>query len=312
MEELKKETAGQAGRLALIMPGKQKDLFSAAVVMLKESLLEKFPNFNVENDCLIIFGNDLSELDLGSYHKILVVDPDNKFLKIEDFIIKNCHGEAAKRFSWYLGQSAKIPTMKRFFGESSVHICDEQYLHSKPAPDDYALRLIGAIYSLRWGVEDACPIMRRVSQAIRIARLKDRENDSGFVLMEETMKQLLYELVTINESPLIADSIFQFKLLKEAEKRAKRTRIEHPLLGKLKIVKPKKGSMIENKTFFEQGFQLGYDAVAVKSVAEGGYELCVKKINAQKVADEIPIIKKINGCRFIVAKQCLVQESAQK
>lgn len=308
MEEIKKETAGRAGRLALIMPGKQKDLFSAAVVMLKESLLEKFPNFDTENDCFINFGEDLLELDLGSYHKILVVDPDNKLLGIESFIIKNCHGEAAKRFSWYVGRSEKIPRMKRFFGENSVHIFNEQYLESKPTLDDYALRLLGAVYSLKLGVPDSCPIMKRVSEAVRIAKLKDRENVSGKpVLMEKTMKQLLYELVTKNESSLIVDSVLEFKLLKEAEKRAKRSRVEHPLLGKLKIVKPKRGSMIESKTFFEQGFQLGYDAVAVKSVAQGGYELCVKKINAQKVADGIPIVKRINGCRFIVAKEFLIQ-----
>lgn len=295
-------------KLTLIMPGSQKDLFTGALIILKESLLKKFPNFDVNRDCFINFNTNLSELDLKGYHKIVVVDPDNKLLKIEEFIVKNCYPKVAEKFSWYLGASTKIPIMKSFFGDNNVHICDERYFHSKNAPlGDYEMTLAGAIYSLRWGVSDASPMMKRISEAIHIAKLKDRENALGPILMEITIKQLLYELVTKNESPLIVNSIAQFKLLKEAERVAKRTRIEHPLLGKLKIVKPKKGSITESTTFFEQGFQLGYDAIAVKSAVEGEYELCVKKDLVKKIANEIPAIKRINGCRFIVAKEFLIQ-----
>lgn len=311
MEE-KKKTGAPVEEFCLIMPGKQKDLFTAAVIILKDSLLKKFPNFDVKKDCIISFGNDLSEINLGGkYQKILIVDPDNKLLKLDEFIVKNCYGKLKKRFFWYLGRSAKTPIMTKFFGEDNVHLCDDNCLYSKPTLlNDYALKILGAIYSLRWGVPDASPIMKRVSEATSIAKLKDREKSSTPTSLEIAIKELLFELITKKESPLIASLIVDFKLLKEAERRAKKTKIQHPILGKLKIVKPKKGLVIENKTFFEQGFQLGYDAVAVKST-EGDYELCVKKIHAQKVINEIPIIKRINGCRFIVSKKVLMQEPGQ-
>lgn len=312
MEE-KKKTEARVEKFCLIMPGKQKDLFTAAIIIIKDLLLKKFPNFDTKKDCIISFGDDLSELELNlnSYQKILIIDPDNKLLKLDEFIVKNCYGKTVKKFFWYLGKSAKIPIMTKFFGEDNVHICDENCLYSNPNPlDDYALKILGAIYSLRLGISDACPIMKRVSEATSIAKLKDREKSSTPTSLEIAIKELLFELITKKESPLIASLIVDFKLLKEAERRAKKTKIQHPILGKLKIVKPKKGLVIENKTFFEQGFQLGYDAVAVKST-EGDYELCVKKIHAQKVIDEIPIIKRINGCRFIVSKKVLMQEPGQ-
>ncbi|NCN22308.1 hypothetical protein GW758_04450 [Candidatus Falkowbacteria bacterium] len=299
-------------KLAIIMPGTQKDLFTGALIVLKESLLKNFPNFDVNKNCFVILNNnnDLSKLDLEDYNKIVVVDPNNKLIKIEEFIVKNCYRKVAQKFSWFLGKSTKIPTMKKFFGENSVHICNEHYFHSKSMPlGDYEMVLMGAIYTLTFGIVDSCPRTKRVAEAINIAKFKDKEVASGPIFLEKTIKQLFLELITKSESPLIADLISEFRLLKEAERKAKRTKIEHPTLGLLKVVKPKKGSITQNKSFFEKGFQLGYSAVAVRSANNSQeYELCLKNNLAKKIADEIPAIKRINGCRFIVSKEFLIQE----
>jgi hypothetical protein len=60
--------------------------------------------------------------------------------------------------------------------------------------------------------------------------------------------------------------IEEFKELKKHEKMARRIKINHETLGLIKIVKPKNGATTENKTFFEDGFKLGYNGVAVRSI----------------------------------------------
>lgn len=293
--------------LALIMPSKQKDLLVGAIIFLKESLLEKFPNFDLDKDCFISFGNDLPEIDFKNYQKILVIDPSNKLLKIESSILKNYYKELVNKLFWYSGKSDKILTMQKLFGQNNVQIYNNYYFKSGLL-DDYELSLLSAIQRLQWktAVANVCPKIKRMDEAIRVAKLKDKENNSQ-TLLTTTLKQLFSELITKNESQLIVDLITEFEMLKEGEKRAKRSRVEHSVLGLLKLVKPKKGSTVQNKTFFEQGFKLGYNAVAVRSENNKEYELCLRNNLAKKIADEIPAIKKINGCRFIVTKEFLIQ-----
>ena len=307
----------KAQKLAIIMPATEKALLTGAIIFIRDELLKNFPNFNVEEDLFLCNAHDLHKPDLGFCDKIIVIDPENKFLKPERFISKNW--QARKKISWYLGsktQKQKIQFLKDFFGSKNVHDCQAEKLlewesKNKKVKDEM-IRLSRSLDFVERGKsrELAPRQLERIKKAIYVAKFKDRERSSAPILLQTTMQQLFSELVLKRDAPLIVDLMVDFQLLKEAERKAKRTKIEHPVLGKLKLVKPKKGAKIEIKSFFENGFHLGYQAVAVRS-AKGEYELCLRNDLAKKIANEIPAIKKINDCRFIVAKEFLITEPVE-
>jgi len=309
----------KAKKLAIIMPATEKALLRGAIIFIGDELLKNFPNFNVEENLFLCNAHDFHKPDLRFYDKILVIDPENKFLKPEKFITKNY--KTRKNISWYLGSKSprqKLLIIKEFSGENNLHYCEAgSLINLEEKSDEVKSDMIRLSRSLNF-IEEGKRYqlgprqLERIRKAIYITRRDIQAKNSTQNLLKKTMQQLFFELILKQKTPLITDLILDFNLLEEAERIAKRKKVKHPLIGRIKIVKPKKGSTVENKTFFENGFKLGFNAVAVRSSIDSGeYELCLKKNLAEKIADKIPAIRRINGCRFIVKKEFLIPEPVE-
>ncbi|MBN2854492.1 hypothetical protein JXK06_03110 [Patescibacteria group bacterium] len=305
-------------KLAIIMPATEKALLTGTIIFFKNKLLEKH-DFNVDRDLFIAGPGHVHETNLKPYDKVMVIDPENKFLDTEMFLSENYYQR--KKIHWYIKPATtklKIFMLEAFSGQNNIHYCEKKRLlnFKKSSSEELKNEIIRLSRSLDFlengkSNELAPRQFERIKKAVYMAKFKDKSRASSPILLNTTIKQLFFELIFKKEAPLIVDLIVDFQLLKEAEKKAKRTIVEHPILGKLKVVKPKKGSTVEIKNFFENGFQLGYQAVAVRLLAKDEYELCLKKHLAEEIADQIPAIKRINGCRFIVNKEFLIPEPAE-
>lgn len=289
-------------------------ILDAAIVSKKEGLLNTLA-FSSDN----LFVTDsqlLLETDLGSYDEIYVIgfhqQNANKHV-LRRFIINN-HGKlkfwfTEKSLDWEVEVILKEIIPGKVFTNQSP----ESYLLKQGAKLLDFNHFLGAREALqkknKRGLKT--PLSEKFRKAIYASNIYDRLF-SGKDEKKPITKRVLIELFKEclgGVSTTIINMVMEYETIKDNHKESERQKVDHPILGKMKVIKPS-DDLVDRKTFFKNLGKLSAIAVAALDKDPNGqiFEVCLSKKTAESIDwKDVSYLKRINGCRFLATKDFILE-----
>lgn len=308
------EKSSNEPSIVFVVANDQISIINAAIVAQSENLLSN-PNFSVDN-IFIVNSNLISEIHLESYDRIYVIGLNEQNVNervLNSFLVNNYK----KLYFWY-SESKFEYTLKVFLKEIKLknlysNINPEKYLSLRKLFQlDYA-ELLGAYIDLKKNNEITTELASKFKHSLYAANIYDRlfSEKSEFKPITRKIMQKLFKISLGFDSCSVNTMIEAYHEIRENNHNSIGIMIDHHKLGTIEVVNPK-NDLVDRKTFFKN-LNI-YSAIAVaaldKDPSGNIYEVCLNKKTASKIDwNEIPYLKKINSCRFLVNKKFVLEKS---
>ncbi len=323
---MKKTKSAFSGSVAFIIAADKFSVLAAAVLAHKERITN--PKL-FSSSVYIVTQEEAAKVDASEYDHVYAIG-----LNSEDMGKRNFH-----EFLFRHIKNLKFWYSRKFMDTAKTSLLKSAGIPVFAHPDFMAfaekdgivletINFVNAYLALQDGGKNRhlkTDLSETFRKSLYVARIYDRLAKTKKFTTNKLYGELFLLCMGQNSSTIFnlvmdygSEELGQIKKLLEGydeieknRRQAKKEKLQHPMLGKVSVYKPK-DDLVDRKTFFQK---LGkYDAVAVTALDKDPngsiYEVCISNQKAKLMSDndweQIPYIKRMNGHRFLIQEEFLM------